>query len=171
MQAVCLSFWVQISTGWQLSCVQAEALICYMHSALAHSKNVFNCKYQQTSLFKSSGKDSGSKQSCSWDIFFTYSVYRHFLCKSHGFWCELQDQLFWQAKRNIFSSTVSKPNQQDMTFCVFSVKTNCSLVLEVKGYIFSLAHGMTEFQPLHCSSRACSHRKTWWVIRNICKSS
>lgn len=40
VQAVSLSFWVQISTGQQLSCVQAEALICYMHLALAHCKNI-----------------------------------------------------------------------------------------------------------------------------------
>lgn len=168
---------------WQLSCVQAEAPMCHMHFALAHCKNLIPIVNFSRLLFQMWSQREWKQvvfSSCSsmryflhlfsvlpyWD-WLSKKQSRHFLCRSLGSWSELQDQLFWQAKMNTLSSTVSKPNQQGMTFCMFSVKINCSLVLEVKEYNFALAYGMTEFQLLYCSTRAHSCMKTYGTATTV----
>lgn len=117
-------------TRWWPSCVQAEAPVCYAHFALAHCKNLvaISADFSFQMCSKREWKQSRILQLqlsqyflhllnalAYWDCLGKKQS-RHFLCAGHlDLGSELQDQLFWQAKRNIFSSTVSKPNQQDMT--------------------------------------------------------
>lgn len=142
VQAVYLHFWVQMSTGWQLSCVQAEALICYRHLALAHCKKYGSVVNISRLLFsnvqeKTVGENHILQLQLS-QIFSSLIQCTDIFCASHlDFEVNYKISCYDRTKRIFLVPQLVNQIRGTWLFCVFSVKTNRSLVLEVKGYIFS----------------------------------